>query len=292
VFVLRHIYQFIIQRVMFEDANLEEVYRTILAYGLDVLGAVAVLIVGWIASKWARRITRKGMERRPDVDITLTKFFSNLIGWIVLAVAVIAALEMFGVQTTSFVALLGAAGLAIGLAFQGTLSNFAAGVMLLVFRPFKVGDAIKVAGETGKVDELGLFMTNLDTFDNRRIVIPNSNIFGSVIETITFHPTRRVDVSVGTEYPADLDKVRTVLESAAQNVPGRLDDPEPQVVLLELGSSSIDWQVRVWAPTSDFWTVRQATTRLVKKHLDEAGIGIPFPQMDVHLDGALSGDSE
>ncbi len=275
-----------------DEANLEVIYQSILKYGLDVLGAVAVLIVGWIASKWARRITRRGMERRPDVDATLTKFFSNLIGWIVLAVAVIAALEMFGVKTTSFVALLGAAGLAIGLAFQGTLSNFAAGVMLLVFRPFKVGDAIKVAGETGKVDEVGLFMTNLDTFDNRRIVIPNSNIFGSVIETITFHSTRRVDVSVGTEYPADLDEVRQVLERAAQDVPGKLDDPKPQIVLLELGGSSIDWQVRVWAPTSDYWDVRQATTRLVKKHLDEAGIGIPFPQMDVHLDGSLSRASE
>lgn len=274
---------------MFDEANLEVIYQTLISYGLDVLGAVAVLIVGWIASKWARRLTHKGMDRRPNADATLTKFFSNLVGWLVLAIAVIAALEMFGVQTTSFVALLGAAGLAIGLAFQGTLSNFAAGVMLLVFRPFKVGDAIKVAGEIGKVDEVGLFMTNLDTFDNRRIVIPNSNIFGSVIETITFHPTRRVDVSVGTEYPADLDQVRSVLERAARDVPGILEDPEPQVVLLELGGSSIDWQVRVWAPTSEYWTVRQATTRLVKRYLDEAEIGIPFPQMDVHVDGVISG---
>ncbi|MDX1740681.1 MAG: mechanosensitive ion channel, partial [Rhodothermales bacterium] len=168
---------------MFDEANLEVIYQSILTYGLDVLGAIAVLIVGWIASKWARRITRKGMDRRPNADATLTKFTSNLVGWLVIAIAVIAALEMFGVQTTSFVALLGAAGLAIGLAFQGTLSNFAAGVMLLVFRPFKVGDAIKVAGELGVVDEVGLFVTNLDTPDNRRIVIPNSNIFGSVIET-------------------------------------------------------------------------------------------------------------
>ncbi len=274
---------------MFDEANLEVIYQSILQYGLDVLGAVAILIVGWIASKWARRLTSKGLERRPHADVTLTKFFSNLVGWVVLAIAVIAALEMFGIQTTSFVALLGAAGLAIGLAFQGTLSNFAAGVMLLVFRPFKVGDAIKVSGEAGVVDEVGLFMTHLDTPDNRRIVIPNSSIFGSVIETITYHPTRRVDVNVGTDYPADLDEVRAVLQQAAEAVPGRLEDPSPQVFLSELGASSIDWQVRVWAPTSEYWNVKQAATRLVKKSLDDAEIGIPFPQMDVHLDGAVSG---
>ncbi len=274
---------------MFDESNLEILYQTVLAYGLNILGAIAVLILGWLGSKWARRLTRRAMQRRPNADATLTKFFSNLVGWLVLIIAVIAALEMFGVQTTSFVALLGAAGLAIGLAFQGTLSNFAAGVMLLVFRPFKVGDVIKVAGETGKVDEVGLFVTNLDTVDNRRVVIPNSNIFGSVIETVTYHPTRRVDVAVGTDYPADLDDVRSVLERAAAAVPGRLDDPAPQVFLKALGSSSIDWSVRVWAPTSEYWVVHEATTRLVKKHLDDAGIGIPFPQMDVHLDGSLKG---
>ncbi|NNE45893.1 MAG: mechanosensitive ion channel [Rhodothermales bacterium] len=276
---------------MLDEANLEALYNMILGYGLKVLGAIVVIIVGWIASKWARRIVIKAFERRPGSDATLAKFFSNLVAWLVIVIAFIAALEMFGVQTTSFVALLGAAGLAIGLAFQGTLSNFAAGVMLLVFRPFKVGDAIKVAGELGVVEEVGLFVTNLDTPDNRRIVIPNSNIFGSVIETLTFHPTRRVDVPVGTEYPADIDAVRAILQKAANAVEGRLDDRAPEIFLQDLGASSIDWVVRVWAPTADYWTVRQATIRDVKKSLDDAGIGIPFPQMDVHLDGLPTGAS-
>jgi small conductance mechanosensitive channel len=276
---------------MLDEANLEALYTMILGYGLKVLGAVVVIVVGWIASKWARRIVIAAFDRRPGSDVTLAKFFSNLVAWLVIVITFIAALEMFGVQTTSFVALLGAAGLAIGLAFQGTLSNFAAGVMLLVFRPFKVGDAIKVAGELGVVEEVGLFVTNLDTPDNRRIVIPNSNIFGSVIETITFHPIRRVDVPVGTEYPADIDAVRAVLQQAAGAVEGRLDDRAPEIFLKDLGSSSIDWVVRVWAPTANYWKVRQATIREVKRSLDAAGIGIPFPQMDVHLDGLPTGES-
>ena len=147
---------------------------------------------------------------------------------------------------------------------------------------------VRLAGELGKIDEVGLFMTMMNTFDNRRITVPNNKIFGSVIETITFHDRRRDEVPVGTDYPADLDEVRRVLEAAADAVEGRLDDPAPQVVLLELGGSSINWEVRVWAPTPDFLTVKQSTVRMVKKYLDEADIGIPFPQMDVHVDGGLA----
>ncbi len=276
----------------FLDAeSIDKLTTIIIQYGLDVIGAIVILIVGWVISKWAARATRKTLDKRENVDVTLSKFFSSIVRWLVIVIALIAALELFGVQTTSFVALIGAAGLAIGLAFQGTLSNFASGVMLLIFRPFRVGDAVKVAGQTGKIDEIGLFTTNLDTFDNRRIIIPNSEIFGSVIETITFHETRRVDVPVGTDYPADLDEVRKILESAADQVEGRLDDPAPQVVLVELGGSSINWEVRVWAPTSEFLAVKQRAIRIVKKKLDEAGVGIPFPQMDVHIDGALASPS-
>lgn len=268
--------------------NIDNLTALVIEYGIDVVGAIIILIVGWIISKWAAKATRRTLDKRENVDATLSKFFSSIVRWLVLAIALIAALELFGVQTTSFVALIGAAGLAVGLAFQGTLSNFASGVMLLIFRPFHVGDAVKVAGQTGKIDEIGLFTTNLDTFDNRRIIIPNSEIFGSVIETITFHDTRRVDVPVGTDYPENLDEVRKILETAADEVEGRLDEPAPQVVLLELGGSSINWEVRVWAPTPDFLAVKQRTIRIVKKKLDEAGVGIPFPQMDVHIDGALA----
>jgi small conductance mechanosensitive channel len=256
-------------------------------YGLSMLGAILVLVAGWIGSKWARRAALR-VFAKTKFDETLERFFANSVRWLVLIVAVFASLELFGVQTTSLVALLGAAGLAVGLAFQGTLSNVASGVMLLVFRPFGVGDAVSVAGVTGVVKELGLFTTDIDTFDNRRIIVPNSSVFGSTIENITYHDTRRVEVAVGTDYGANLDQVRTVLEKAAHDVAGRLEDPAPAVVLTELGASSIDWAVRVWAPTSEFWTVKQALTRDIKVALDSAGIGIPFPQMDVHLDGSLA----
>ncbi|MBW2263417.1 MAG: mechanosensitive ion channel family protein, partial [Deltaproteobacteria bacterium] len=185
----------------------------------------------------------------------------------------------------SFAALIAAAGLAVGLAFQGTLSNFAAGVMLLVFRPFKVGDLVTTAGNLGIVQEIELFTTELSTLDNRKIVVPNGSIFGSVIENLTHNDTRRVDVPVGVEYSADVDETRKVLEAMIPSIPAVLEDPAPQVFLAELGASSVDWQVRVWCKTEDYWDVYQATIRAAKMALDEAKLGIPFPQMDVHLDG-------
>ena len=251
---------------------------------LDVVGVVLLLIGGWIVAGWARRHVGRNLERT-KLDLTLVKFFANITSWIILILTVLTALSLFGIETTSFAAVLGAAGLAIGLAFQGTLSNFASGVMLLTFRPFKVGDAVKVAGEIGKIDEIDLFMTKLDTFDNRRIVIPNSKIFGSTIETMTFHPRRRVDVNVGISYSADIDETRRVLEEAVAGIEGRLEEPASQVFLDGFGDSSVNWVVRVWANTPDFGNVKQATVRALKNALDDAAISIPFPQMDVHLDG-------
>jgi small conductance mechanosensitive channel len=241
----------------------------------------------WMVARWARRSVEKSLGRT-RLDLTLTKFFANISAWMILVLAVLTALSIFGVNTTSFAAVIGAAGLAIGLAFQGTLSNFAAGVMLLTFRPFKVGDTVNVAGVLGKIDEIDLFMTKMDTFDNRRFVIPNSKIFGTNIETVTYHPTRRADVSVGIDYAADIDATRAVLMAAAgsvaEHVEGGLTDPEPAVVLDSFGDSSVNWSVRVWCKTPDFLFVKQAVIRAVKMHLDEAGIAIPFPQVDVHFD--------
>ncbi len=171
---------------------------------------------------------------------------------------------------------------------QGTLSNLAAGVMLMVFRPFKIDQIVSIAGHIGKVSEITLFTTNIDTLDNRRIIIPNSAVFGSTIENLTHNPIRRVDISVGVEYPADTDRTREVLEAAAKTVPGMINDPAPQVILLNLGDSSVDWQVRVWTKTDDYWDVLDAATRSVKVALDEAGLGIPFPQLDVHLDSPVA----
>ena len=252
-------------------------------------GALLFLIVAWIVAGWARRVAWRMLVDATDIDDTLGIFVSNAVRWAILTMALLAALGMFGIQTTSFAAVIGAAGLAIGLAFQGTLSNIASGVMLLIFRPFGVNDVINAAGITGKVQEIGLFTTTFDTPDNRRIFEPNSLIFGGSIENVAHHPTRRVDVAVGTDYSADLDATRAVLEGAIATVDGVLQDPEWQVYLAELGASSIDWKVRVWAETDDYWAVREALTRAVKVELDKAGIGIPFPQMDVHLDGAIDG---
>lgn len=265
----------------------ESTITLITTYAVRVGGALLLLFAAWMVAAWLRRAIARNLERA-NFDLTLTKFFGNAARYLMLVIAVLGCLEIFGVQATSFAAVLAAAGFAVGLAFQNTLSNFSAGIMLLTFRPFKVGDVVNIAGHTGKVDEIELFTTKIDTFDNRRIIVPNSAVFGSTIENITFHDTRRVDVSVGTDYPADLDRTRTVLETAANGVQGVLPDKDVQVVLDSLGDSAINWEVRVWSKTADFLAVKQALTRAIKMALDEAEIGIPFPQVDMHLDGALA----
>lgn len=264
-----------------------ELLDTVISYGTRVAGVVLLLIAAFAVGKWARRKTYRRLEEAPRSDPTLNKFFAGLAYYAIVGFAVLASMNLFGIDVTSFVALLAAAGFAVGLAFQGSLSNFAAGVMLLVFRPFGVGDKVEVAGVTGTVYEIGLFTSTLDTPDNRRFIVPNSEIFGSTMENYSHHDARRVDVAVGTDYDADLDETRAVLEDAARVVDGRLDDPAPQVYLDELGGSSINWSVRVWAETGDYWNVRERLTHAVKEALDEAGIGIPYPNMDVHVDGWL-----
>jgi small conductance mechanosensitive channel len=268
----------------------EKLMPKILEYGASAIGALILLLVAWIVAGVVSRLVRKGLSKA-EFDETLTRFFAKLSRWLVLLTAVIGCLGIFGVETTSFAAVIGAAGLAVGLAFQGTLSNLASGVMLLAFRPFKVGDVVMIAGQTGKVDEIGVFTTTLDTFDNRRFIIPNSSIFGSTIENITHHPVRRADVDVGVGYDADIDRTREILERTAADVEGVVAEPAPAVLLLELGASSVNWSVRVWAKKEDFGAVKQATMRAVKMALDEAGIDIPFPQMHVHLDRPEAGDS-
>lgn len=252
-------------------------------HGPTVLGALVFLIAAWIVAGWVSALVRRAMERG-KVDATLTRFTAKMVSWAIRIIAVVSALTMFGVESTSFAALIGGAGLAVGLAFQGTLGSFAAGVMLLIFRPFKVGDVVTTAGVTAKVNEISLFSTTLDTPDNRRFIIPNGAIFGSTIENVTYHAQRRVDVVVGVEYAADIDRTREVLAKSLEGVEGVLVDPAPAVVLTGLGASSVDWVVRAWANTPDFFAVKERLTRSVKMHLDAADIGIPFPQMDVHLD--------
>ena len=252
-------------------------------YAPPIVGVLVLLLIAYVIASWIRKLLVRALQRA-KVETTLARFLGSLVKWAILVMALIACLGVFGVETTSFAAVIGAAALAVGLALQGSLSNLSAGVMLLIFRPFKVGDMVSTAGQFGKIQEIGLFTTKMDTPDNRRIIVPNSAVFGATIENITYHPTRRVDVSVGVEYPADIDRTRQVLLEAAKALPDTLEEPPPQVILLSLGDSSVDWQVRVWTQTPKYWAVRDAATRAVKAALDQSGIGIPFPQMDVHVD--------
>ena len=252
-------------------------------YGIRILGAIALIFTALIVAGTVKRMTIRSLNRI-KFDATLTHFFGNLSKYVVLLLAGLACLSVFGVETTSFAAVIGAAGLAVGLGFQGTLSNFSAGVMLLIFRPFAIGNFVNIGGSTsGTVAELGLFSTHLDTPDNRRIIVPNGKIFGADIENVSHHGTRRCDIAVGTAYEADIDQTRQVLESVVASVAGGKKDPAPQVFLAELGASSIDWALRVWCDAPDYWNVRQALVRDTKIALDQAGIGIPYPQMDVRM---------
>lgn len=254
--------------------------------GWPIAKALLLIIAVLLIAGWAKGITRRALTKA-QLEVTLAQFLSNLVRWIVLLVGAVTVLQTFGIEATSFAAVIAAVGFAIGMALSGTLGHVASGVMLLIFRPFKVGDVIRGAGVFGTVTEIGLFTTNIDTFDKRRIIVPNSKLFDDTIENVTFHDVRRADVSVGTSYDADIDETRAVLERVVAEVEGARQDPAPQVFLGELGGSSIDWTLRVWAHADNFWPMRERLIRDTKKALEAANIGIPYPQMDVHIDGAI-----
>ncbi len=258
--------------------------EVIVNYGLKVVGVIALIFVGRIVAAFAGRWA-EGLARRSKTDETVSRFIGKAARAVVMLLVVLSALGIFGIETTSFAAVIGAAGLAIGLAFQGTLSSIAAGVMLLTLRPFKVGDLITVGGYHGMVFEIGLFTVSLDTWDNLRIVLPNNEVFGKPLENHTHHERRRVEVDVGVDYGADLKKTEEVILAACATISDTLD--EPQAYLMGLGASSVDWQARVWVAPERYLGVRAELTAAVKNHLDEAGLTIPFPQMDVHLGGGL-----
>lgn len=258
-------------------------------YLLSAFAFIVILVLGHYVARWVRNSIRSGLEK-PGVDKTLTRFGGNFAYYAIFLLALFAALETLGVQTASFIAVLAAASFAVGLALQGTLANFAAGIMLLIFRPFSVGDYVEIAEETGFVRDIQLFFTRLTTRDNRLIIIPNGDIFGTTIENVFAYDVLRVDCDVGTDYPADIDETRKILLEAARNVDDRLEEKGEQAALVGLGDSSINWQVRIWAKPDDYFRLRQELTREVKYALDEANIGIPYPQMDVHLD-ELNGEA-
>jgi len=251
-------------------------------YGLKLLGAVLILLVG----RWVATLLRKLIERSMDkgqVDATLVKFTGNLVYALLMVVVVLAALNQVGVQTTSFIAILGAAGLAIGFALQGSLSNFAAGVMLIVFRPFKVGDFVSAAGEAGIIEEISLFTTQLRTGDNKTIIVPNSGVTGGNITNFSAKDTRRVDLTIGVSYRDDLKKVKEVLADILDQDARVLKDPAVTIGVLALGESSVDFAVRPWVKASDYWGVYFDTLQTIKERFDAEGISIPFPQRDIHV---------
>ncbi|MFI4896349.1 MAG: mechanosensitive ion channel family protein [Phycisphaerales bacterium JB059] len=252
------------------------------AVGWPLVKVIALIVAVLLISGWARRFVTK-VCTKANVEITLARFFGNLAKYAIMILGGITILQTFGVEATSFAAVIAAVGFAIGMALSGMLGNIAAGVMLLIFRPFRVGDVVSAAGVTGKVFEIGLFTTSFDTPDNRRIIVPNGSLFGDTIENVSHHDLRRVDVAVGVAYEADIDEARKVLEGVCANVEGGLDNPAPVVYLSELGGSSVDFALRVWAKASDFWAVKERLTRDTKVALDKAGIGIPYPQRDVHI---------
>jgi len=227
-------------------------------------------------------LTTAGVKKG-GLDDTLADFAGSMVRYLILLVAVLAALGMFGIETTSFVAVLAAAGFAVGLALQGTLSNFSAGVMLLIFRPFALGDLIETAGVVGTVEKLGLFSSTLITPENLVVTVPNGQIYGAIINNMTGMKVRRIGVMVGVAYDADIDEAKRILTQAAASIEDAVADPAPDAYLMELGGSSVDFEVRCWADPHKYWDVREQLTRRSKLALDEAGIGIPFPQLDLHV---------
>ena len=265
------------------EAITDQVIEVVTVYGLDVVGALAILIIGWIAAGWIGRVVDRGPGRVPNMDSTLRPFLSNLVRWTILAFVIVAVLNQFGVETTSIIAVLGAAGLAIGLALQGTLSNVAAGVMILILRPFKLGDFVSAGSLSGTVVQIGLFTSELKTADGIYIMAPNSQIWNQVITNYGRNPTRRIDIQVGIAYDDDIDVAQKALQDLMEGNDLVLKDPAPMTMVMALADSSVNINMRCWANTGDYWNALWALNKGAKAAVEGAGCTIPFPQRDVHL---------
>ncbi|MEM7416019.1 MAG: mechanosensitive ion channel domain-containing protein [Gemmatimonadota bacterium] len=264
------------------DALSQFAMTSIATWTPKVLASFFVVAVGWVFAGWTRRVSRRLLKASPIDDI-LIPFLSGIIHVMVVAMIAVAAMGVLGVNTASFVAVLGAAGLAIALAFQGTFSNFAAGIMLLTFRPFEVGHAVEVGGDTGVVKEVGIFSCILNTGDNVQIRVPNSQIFGATITNYSANPTRRIDLMIGVGYDDDLNlAIQTCLDTV--NRDDRVHaDPAPVVAVHELGDSAVNLIVRPWVDASDYWATRWDLTKALKENIEAAGMSLPYPQRDVHM---------
>ncbi|MDP6674865.1 MAG: mechanosensitive ion channel [Gammaproteobacteria bacterium] len=250
--------------------------------GMKLVSAILIFLIGRWVAKLVVNAVRKALDKT-DMEDTLERFLCNMLNAVLLVVVIIAAIGALGVETTSLLTVVGAAGLAVGLALQGSLSNFASGVLIVMFRPYRVGDFIDAAGVAGTVEEVQIFTTVLKTPDNKRIIVPNSQIMGGIITNVSANDTRRVDLVVGCGYDDDIDSVYRVLREILDADDRILEDPAPTVDLNTLADSSVNFNVRPWCKKEDYWGVYNSVTEQVKRKFDEAGISIPYPQSDVHM---------
>lgn len=267
----------------FSELDLNQYLPGAIAFATNILLALLILIVGyWIAGRVSKGVRGLG-SKYERLDSTLFNFLGSVARYVILAFVFIAVLNRFGVETTSIIALLGAAGLAVGLALQGAMSNLAAGVMLMIFRPYKVGDFIDAAGKFGNVQEISLFTTILRTFDHQQIIVPNGQIWGEQIVNHSHHPIRGVEMTFGVSYDSDIDETRAVIEKVFAEHPMILNDPPADIAVSTLNDSSVDFITRPFVKGEDWFSVRYSVPEAVKKALDEAGIEIPFPHQKVIL---------
>ena len=269
---------------MLESINLNELITTyLIPWGINIFFAIVIFVAGRLLASFLVGVVRK-LLTNSNVDTILVNFICSIVGWALLLFVIIAALKQLGVDTTSLIALLGAAGLAVGLSLKDSLQNFAAGVMLITFRPFKKGDFVDAGGTSGSVDKIAIFCTTFQTPDNRKVIVPNKAIYSGVITNYSAMDTRRIDMVFGIGYDDDIKKAKEIIENILK-ADGRVHSlPAPVVAVDELADSSVNFVVRPWVNTSDYWTVKWELTEKIKIAFDENGISIPFPQMDVHLD--------
>ncbi len=264
------------------NAITEQITAYVTSYAWNILGAILIFLIGkWVARKMTTLLGK--LLKRQKVDETLIQFLDNISYYSLMIVVLMAVADQLGIDTTSFLAIFGAAGLAIGLALKDSLGNFASGVMLVFFRPFKIGDVVSAGGVTGKVESISVFNTIFLTFDNQRMIVPNGQITNAVITNINANPTRRLDLVFGIGYEDDIIKAKALFKALLLAEPRVLKDPEPLIAVSELADSSVNFFVRPWVKTEDYWDVKFELTEKIKIALDEAGISIPFPQSDIHL---------
>lgn len=264
------------------EAISQSIYNVIVTYGPKLIGAIITLIIGWWIIKVIQKTLRKTFEKR-EMEASLRGFLNSTIGILLKVLLLVSVAGMMGVEMTSFIAILGAAGLAVGMALSGTLQNFAGGVMILLFKPFKVGDVIQAQGHMGSVNEIQIFNTILKTPDNKTIIIPNGGLSTSSMVNFSTEPRRRVDFTFGIAYGDDVDKAKEVLARLIKEDTHILQDPAPFIAVSELADSSVNLVVRVWAEAANYWGIFFDLTENVYKTFDKEGLNIPFPQMDVHL---------